>query len=99
MAFHDNLIRKRDGSYTLKHKTKKHKKGECLDCGENAKDRALGGLYRFKTDDMLLIRQHIEDHLTFYSSVQSITPEYCNTCQSLKQYISKLHSNKSNFIA
>ena len=28
MGYKDNLVRKRDGSYVLKHKTKKHKKSD-----------------------------------------------------------------------
>ena len=55
MGFKDNLVKKRDGSFVLKHKTKKHKKGDCPECGENPKDRELGLLYRYKQDDLLLI--------------------------------------------
>ena len=55
MGYKDNLTRKRDGSYVLKHKTKEHKEGDCLECGENKKNRPLGGLYRYNKDDMLLV--------------------------------------------
>ena len=55
MGYKDNLVRKRDGTYVLKHKTKKHKEGDCPECGENPKDRPLGGLYQYKKDDMLLV--------------------------------------------
>ena len=44
MGYSDNLVKKRDGSFVLKHKTKKHKEGDCPECGENPKDRPLGGL-------------------------------------------------------
>ena len=96
MVYKDNLVRKRDGSYVLKHKTKKHKKGDCPECGENPKDRELGGLYRYKKDDMLLVRKHIEEHLTFYSNTKSITPNWCSACQSLKQYVCILHDKRKD---
>ena len=86
MGFKDNLVKKRDGSFVLKHKTKKHKKGDCPECGENPMDRELGLLYRYKQDDLLLVRKHIEDHLTFYSNTKSMTPIWCGTCESLKEY-------------
>ena len=41
MGFNDDLTRKRDGSYILKHKTKKSKDGDCMECGENTKSRDL----------------------------------------------------------
>ena len=96
MGYNDNLIRKRNGSYVLKHKTKKHKEGECTECGENPKDRALGGLYRYKKDDMLLVRNHIEEHLTFYSNVKSMTPVWCDECQSLKKYVCELGDKRTD---
>ena len=37
-----NLTRREDGSYVLKHKTKKVKKGNCIECGQNEKNRRLG---------------------------------------------------------
>ena len=39
MGHKDNLVRKKDGSYVLKHKTKKYKEGDCTECGQNKKDR------------------------------------------------------------
>ena len=93
MGYKDNLVRKRDGSYVLKHKTKKHKKGE-----ENPKDRTLGGLYQYNKDDMLLVRKHIEEHLTFYSSTKSITPIWCSECKSLKEYLCVLHDKRSDIV-
>ena len=96
MGYKDNLIRKKDGSYVLKHKTKKHKKGDCPACGENPKDRILGGLYRYKQADMLLVRNHIEEHLTFYSNVKSMTPVLCDECQSLKQYVCVLDEKRKD---
>ena len=82
MSYKDNLIRKKDGSYVLKHKTKKYKEGDCSECGENKKDRPSGGLYRYNKGDMVLVRKHIEEHLLFYSSAKSITPIWCGTCVS-----------------
>ena len=98
MGYKDNLVRKRDGTYVLKHKTKKHKEGDCLECGENPKDRPLGGLYQYKKDDMLLVRKHIEEHLTFYSNTKSIKPIWCTTCKSLKQYLCVLHDKRSDIV-
>jgi len=96
MGYKDSLVHKRNGSYVLKHKTKKFKEGECEDCGFNPKDTALGGLLRYKKDDMLLVRNHIEEHLTFYSNVKSITPIWCDTCQSLKQYLCTLDDKRKD---
>tara|TARA_R100000008_G_C3435751_1_gene91908 strand:- start:54 stop:350 length:297 start_codon:yes stop_codon:yes gene_type:complete len=96
MGYNDNLVKKRDGSYVLKHKTKKHKEGDCIECGENPKDRSLGGLYRYKKDDMVLVRNHIEDHLSFYSSTKSMTPIWCSECQSLKEYKAVLHDKRTD---
>ena len=98
MGYKDNLVRKRDGTYVLKHKTKKHKEGDCPECGENPKDRPLGGLYQYKKDDMLLVRKHIEEHLTFYSNTKSIKPIWCNTCKSLIQYLCVLHDKRSDIV-
>jgi hypothetical protein len=94
MGHKDNLVRKKDGSYVLKHKTKKYKEGDCHECGENKKDRPLGGLYRYNKDDMVLVRKYIEEHLTFYSSTKSITPIWCGTCQSLREYKSTIDEKK-----
>ena len=80
MGYKDNLVRK----------------GDCPECGENPKDRELGGLYRYKKDDMLLVRKHIEEHLTFYSNTKSITPNWCSACQSLKQYVCILHDKRKD---
>ena len=96
MGHKDNLVRKKDGSYVLKHKTKKYKEGDCHECGENKKDRALGGLYRYNKDDMVLVRDYIERQLTFYSSTKSITPIWCGNCQSLKEYKSVIDDKKRN---
>ena len=49
-----NLTRREDGSYVLKHKTKKVKKGNCIECGQNEKNRRLGLIYRYKAEDMTL---------------------------------------------
>ena len=96
MGYSDNLVKKRDGSFVLKHKTKKHKEGDCTECGENPKDRALGGLYQYKKDDMLLVRKHIEEHLVFYSNTKSIKPIWCGECKSLKQYLCVLHDKRKD---
>ena len=96
MGYNDDLVKKRDGSYVLKHKTKEHKEGDCLECGENKKNRPLGGLYRYNKDDMLLVRNHIEEHLMFYSNTRSMTPIWCDTCQALKKYSCVMNDKRSN---
>ena len=96
MGYKDNLTRKKDGSYVLKHKTKKYKEGDCLECGENKTNRPLGGLYRYNKEDMVLVRDYIERQLMFYSSTKSITPIWCGTCQSLREYKSVIDDKKRN---
>ena len=54
MGFKDDLKRKKDGSYILKHKTKEGKVGDCIECGQNPKARDL--LYRYNSEDMILVR-------------------------------------------
>ena len=48
------VTRRKDGSFVLKHKTTKAKKGDCLECGQNENNRPLGLLYRFKQIDYLI---------------------------------------------
>ena len=96
MGHKDNLVRKKDGSYVLKHKTKKYKEGDCSKCGENKKDRPSGGLYRYNKEDMVLVRNHIEEHLLYYSNVKSITPIWCDECQSFKQYLCIMNDKRSD---
>ena len=86
-----NLTRREDGSYVLKHKTKKVKKGNCIECGQNEKNRPLGLLYKFKTDDMFMVQEHIVQYLTDYKSTKSITPIWCDTCKALIEYSVELN--------
>ena len=79
-----NVKRKKDGSYILKSKSKDGKKGTCLECGENSKTRDL--LFRYKQDDYMLVKNHIEDHLTSFPKHESITPIWCTKCHSLIEY-------------
>ena len=72
-----NLTRRKDGSYALKHKTKKGKKGDCVECGQNEVKRELGLLYRHVANDMNLVREYIEQHLTEYKKHKSVTPSVC----------------------
>ena len=81
----DNLKRnKKDGSYNLKSKTKKAKKGACKFCGHDPLLR--DGLFRYITDDMMLVREYIEDHLTTHSNNKSMTPIWCEECHVLLEY-------------
>ena len=95
MGFKDNLVRQKNGSYVLKSKTKKvKKKGTCIECGENSLARDL--LYQYNAIDMTLVREYMENHLTLYPKHKSITPNWCNTCKSLKGYVVRLQNEKSN---
>ena len=91
-----NLTRRKDGSYVLKHKTTKAKKGDCKRCGQNEKNSPLGLLYRFKTDDMFMVQEHIVQYLTDYSKVKSVTPIWCDDCKALIEYSVELNNEKRN---
>jgi len=89
MGYDDNLVRRKDGSYLLKSKTKEAKKhGTCIECGENPSIREL--IFQYNTEDMMLVRNHIEDHLTIHHKHKSVTPDWCGTCKSLKKYVVKV---------
>ena len=92
MGFKDDLVKRKDGSYILKHKTKKSKKGDCVECGDNPETRMM--LFRYNTEDMLLVRSHIEDHLRINFTHESITPVWCEKCQALQEYIVKIDYKK-----
>ena len=94
MGFKDNLTKDKDGNYVLKSKTKKAIEGICLECGQDSRTRDL--LYAYNTDDMLLVREHMEDHLTTYSNHQTIKPNWCKKCNALIDYKIKLNNEKSN---
>jgi hypothetical protein len=95
MGFKDNIVKQKDGSYMLKSKTKKAKTGgACIVCGENGTIRDL--LYQYKAEDMILVREYMEDHLIMYSNCETITPKWCSKCKSLINYITKLKDAKSN---
>jgi hypothetical protein len=89
MGFNDALKRNKDGSYILKHKTKEARlKGECIECGQNPSSRDL--LYKYKADDMMLVRNHIEEHLTAHPKHKSVTPQWCNKCNTLIKYLVRI---------
>ena len=89
MGFKDKLVKQKDGSYILKSKSKKvKKKGMCVECGENGSTRDL--MYEYNAEDMILVRNHIEDHLIMHPKHKSITPEWCDTCKSLKKYLVRI---------
>ena len=91
-----NLTRRKDGSYVLKHKTRKAKKGDCLEFGQNEKNRTLGLLYRFKQADFVMVRDHIEQYLRDYNNVKSVTPIWCEECKALIEYSVELNNEKRN---
>ena len=90
-----NLTRKKDGSYVLKHKTIKAKKDDCKECGQNPKNRELGLLYRHNSGDMNLVRDHIEEHLREYPKHKSVTPNWCGSCHALIDYSVEVDIDKT----
>ena len=84
MGFKDNLRKSKDGYFTLKSKSKTAKKGVCLTCGQDSETQDL--LYEYKAKDMLLVREHMEDHLISYSNHKSIEPIWCTECKALIEY-------------
>jgi len=94
MGFKDNLKKSKDGYFTLKSKSKTAKKGICLTCGQDDKTREL--LYEYKANDVLQVREYMEDHLTDYSNHKSIEPIWCTECKALIEYVIKLDDEKSN---
>ena len=90
------VTRRKDGSFVLKHKTTKAKKGDCLECGQNEKNRTLGLLYRFKQADFVMVRNHIEQYLRDYNDVKSVTPIWCEECKALIEYSVELNNEKRN---
>jgi hypothetical protein len=95
MGYKDDLVKKKDGTYVLKHKTREAKEGDCIECGENKKNRMSGGIYRYRTEDMLLVREYMEDHLRMHSGHKSIKPIWCKKCKSLLEYRVVLDTKKS----
>jgi hypothetical protein len=94
MGFNDDLKRRKDGSYILSHKTKKGKEGDCIECGQNPKSRDL--LYKYNTEDVQMVRNHIEDNLRKYSSHSTMKPIWCKKCAALIEYRIKVKHEKNN---
>tara|TARA_Y100000361_G_scaffold101773_1_gene91564 strand:+ start:857 stop:1159 length:303 start_codon:yes stop_codon:yes gene_type:complete len=90
-----NLTKRKDGSYVLKHKTVKAKKGVCVECGQNPKNRDLGLLYRHKSEDNFMVQEYIENHLREYKKHKSITPIWCGTCHALIEYNVEVDINQT----
>ena len=89
MGYNDKLVRRKDGSYILKSKSKNTKENkECLECGENPSVRNL--MFQYNTEDMILVRNHIENHLFMHPKHKSVTPEWCGTCKAFKRYLVRI---------
>jgi|TARA_R110000851_G_scaffold283039_1_gene436559 hypothetical protein len=89
MGYNDKLVRRKDGSYILKSKSKNTKENkECLECGENPSVRNL--MFQYNTEDMILVRNHIENHLFMHPKHKSVTPEWCDACKAFKGYVVKI---------
>ena len=84
MGFKDNLLKNKDGKFTLKSKTDKAKKGVCIECGQDSTTQEL--LFRYNSEDYLLVREYIEDHLTSYSNHKTMKPIWCEECAALIEY-------------
>jgi hypothetical protein len=94
MGFRDKLHKGSDGKYKLKSKTKKAKKGVCLTCGADALTRNL--LYQYNAEDMILVRDYMENHLIVYSNHETIKPIWCEECKALIEYKVTLNNEKRN---
>ena len=94
MGFKDNLVKQKDGSYLLKSKSKTAKDGDCIECGENPTTRDL--MYQYNAEDMILVREYMEEHLIMYHAHETITPEWCDECKALKSYKLKIKDAKNN---
>ena len=92
MGFNDNLTKTKDGKFTLKSKTEKAKKGVCVECGQDSTTQDL--LFRYNSEDYILVREYIEDHLTSYSNHKTMEPIWCKECAALIEY--KVTLNASN---
>jgi|TARA_R110000822_G_C14949851_1_gene454825 hypothetical protein len=89
MGYNDKLVRRKDGSYILKSKSKNTKENkECLECRENPSVRNL--MFQYNTEDMILVRNHIENHLFMHPKHKSVTPEWCDACKAFKGYVVKI---------
>jgi hypothetical protein len=92
MSFKDNLTKNKSGKFSLKSKTDKKNKGVCLYCGQDSKTQKL--LHKYNSEDYLLVREYMEDHLTTYSNHKTIEPIWCSDCAALIKY--KVTLNESN---
>ena len=90
-----SLTKRKDGSYVLKHKTAKAKKGVCKECGQNPKNRELGLRYRHNSEDNLSVQEYIENHLREYKKHKSVTPVWCGTCNALIEYFVEVDIDKT----
>ena len=85
MTRKNNLVKQKDGFYSLKNKTQKFiKDGCCHECGEVASSPDL--LYEYNKDDFLLVKSYVEEHLISYSNHKSMSAEWCDTCKTFKGY-------------
>ena len=75
---------KMDRSYFKEKKTGKKRKDTYTMCCGQDKDRHI--LNKNKKDEWKLIERHCEDHLTYYSSVETIEPICCKECGRLMEY-------------
>lgn len=92
MGFNDNLLKNKDGEFTLKSKSDKIEKGVCVYCGQDSTTQEL--LFRYNSDDYLLVREYIEDHLTSYSNHKAVRPVWCEKCAALIEYKVTLNNEK-----
>ena len=53
-------------------------------------------MYRYRTEDMLLVREYMEEHLRMNHRHKSIKPIWCKKCQSLLRYTVILDTKKGS---
>ena len=83
-----------DRNYFKQKKTGKKSSGSYTKCCDQDKDRHI--LNKNKPHEWELIERHCEDHLTSYSSVETIEPVCCKICGRLLKYLCTLNS-KSDY--
>ena len=78
------VVKRKNGSYALEHNRKKVREGDCEECGANPGVRK--GLNKKKPADIESVKEHIEDHLIFFSTHKSVKPIWCKTFNCLIKY-------------
>ena len=85
----DHLM-KLNRKYFQEKKTGKRSGGSYTKCCDQLKDRHI--LNKKKPEEWKLIEEYCENHLTHYSSCETIDPICCKVCGRLLKYLCTLNS-------